>query len=42
MNNVLTPLAKIVLIQLQLTAAASAADAGNQKKRKFSIPERQH
>ena len=32
MNNVLPRLAKIVLIQLQLTVAASAADAKNQKK----------
>ena len=31
-NNVLTPLAKIVLIPLGLTAAASATDAAIQKK----------
>ena len=32
MKSVLTPLAKSVLIPLQLTAAASAADAAIQKK----------
>ena len=32
MKNVITPLAKSVLIQLGLTAAASAADAGIHKK----------
>ena len=32
MKNVLTPLAKSVLIPLGLTAAASAADAGIHKK----------
>ena len=32
MKNVLTPLAKSVLIRLGLTAAASAADAGIHKK----------
>ena len=32
MKNVLTPLAKSVLIQLELTAAASATDGAIQKK----------
>ena len=32
MNNVLTPLAKIVLISLELTAATSAADVAIEKK----------
>ena len=32
MKNVIKPLAKIVLIPLGLTAAASAADAGIHKK----------
>ena len=32
MKNVVTPLAKSVLIPLRLTAAASAADAGIHKK----------
>ena len=32
MKNVIEPLAKIVLIPLRLTAAASAADAGIHKK----------
>ena len=36
MNNVLTRLAKRVLIQLQLTAAALAEDAGNQKNKILS------
>ena len=36
MKNVITPLAKSVLIPLGLTAAASAADAGIHKK-KFRI-----
>ena len=31
-KNVITPLAKSVLISLGLTAAASAADAGTHKK----------
>ena len=33
-KNVIKPLAKSVLIPLELTAAASAADAGIQKKKK--------
>ena len=32
MKNVIKPLAKSVLIPLELTAAASAADAGTHKK----------
>ena len=32
MKNVIKPLAKIVLIPLELTAAASAVDAGIHKK----------
>ena len=40
-KNVITPLAKSILIPLGLTAAASAADAGIHKKnigiRKYSI-----
>ena len=34
MENVIKPLAKSVLISLGLTAAASAAEAGIQKKKK--------
>ena len=34
MKNVLTPIAKIVLIPLGLTAATSATDAAIQKKKK--------
>ena len=35
MKNVLTPIAKIVLIPLGLTAATSATDAAIQKKKMF-------
>ena len=35
-DNVISPLAKSVLVPLGLTAAASAADAGIQKKKKKS------
>ena len=35
-DNVISPLAKRVLIPLGLTAAASGADAGIQKKKKIS------
>ena len=42
MKNVIKPLAKSVLIPLRLTAAASAADAGRNKKNSWVLVNLQH
>ena len=42
MKNVIKPLAKSVLIPLRLTAAASAADVGRNKKNSWVLVKVQH